>query len=97
MHVPRISQRNDPLLDQIPQILDRRTRTTGTTTTSARTDHTAASANRREEQARGSSADSSSCRRRGGRICVQALGVPFARGGRRSSHCRHRRAICDRA
>ena len=65
MHVPRISERDDTLLHQIPQILDRRT---GTTTTS-RTRPNDSRADRRKELAR-----------RGG-VSVHTLCIPIAYGG----------------
>jgi hypothetical protein len=87
MHVPRIGQRNDTLLHQISQILDRRTWTTATATSTS-TRHAAAGADRWQEQARGrqGGADCGRGRGRSGRVGVQALGVPFARGGR-CGHC----------
>ena len=83
MHVPRISKRRDPLLHQISQILNR------CTYRRSHRHHLPRHHCRqvpRTYQARKCSTDGRCCGSSSGRVCVQALRVPFARG-RRSSHC----------
>ena len=70
VYIPHIRQRYDPLLHQVPQILDRRAWATPTW-------HSP----RRER------------RKRTLRVCVQALRIPLAHGGR---HSRGRRGTAER-
>ena len=86
MHIPRISERDDTLLHQIPQILDRRT---GTTTTSRTPRPNDPRPDRRKELTRR------------GRVGVHTLCIPIAHGGcschGRSPSCGDRaRLLCLR-
>ena len=86
MHVPRISQRNNALLHQISQILDRCTWTIAAPTNATTRHATIADRWQEHARARKCSTDGGCGPRPPGRVCVQALRVPFTRG-RCSSHC----------